>query len=435
MARSNKQQSLKNVGRMAMSILASLFLLSMVVVPAARAQTLTVLHTFTGGADGGEPQAGLAMDRAGNLYGTTKDGGIGRDQYECTEDGEFYGCGTLYKLSHHGSSWVFNLLYQFTTVDGAVPVQAVTIGPNGSVYGPTTYGGPSCPPYFYGCGTIFNASPGPTFRVSVLAPWFETVLFAFPGLGQGGPNPSSVTFDTAGNIYGTTPYGPFNFGDIYELTHSRSGWTENILYNFTGGADGELPTSVIFDPAGNLYGATSRGGNNGCSFGCGTIFQLTPSGSGWTKTILHTFNPATDGGYPGAVVRDQAGNLYGMAAASAYGEPGNVWELSPAEGGWTFTVLYWFATSVYNGSAALAMDASGNLYGVTAYGGTYSNGNVFKLARSEGGWTYTDLYDFTGGNDGCHPLGSVTLDADGNIYGTTSDCGADGGGTVYKLAP
>jgi hypothetical protein len=112
-----------------------------------------------------------------------------------------------------------------------------------------------------------------------------------------------------------------------------------------------------------------------------------------------------------------------------------VWELSPSEGGWTFTVLYWFATSVYNGSAALATDGAGNLYGVTAYTGANGYGNVFKLARSNGGWTYTDLYDFTGGNDGCTPFGAVVLDGSGNIYGTTSGCGADYGGTVYQLTP
>jgi uncharacterized repeat protein (TIGR03803 family) len=188
-----------------------------------------------------------------------------------------------------------------------------------------------------------------------------------------------VTFDQAGNLYGTT----YNDdGAIYKLMPSGSGWTEDTLHIFGGQGDGSvLMTGVIFDPSGNFYGTTQAGGTNGG----GTVFEFTPSGSGWTETILYDL--------PGG------------------GAPGN-----------------------------LARDASGNLYGPSCGGGIHGKGSIFKLTPSGGSWTETDLYDFSGGADGWCPVGNVTFDAQGNLYGVTSEgggagCFGSGCGVVWKLTP
>jgi uncharacterized repeat protein (TIGR03803 family) len=228
------------------------------------------------------------------------------------------------------------------------------------------------------------------------------------------------------------------------------GWTENIIHNFsTTPPDGFSPTSgLIFDQAGNLYGTTVLGGNNG---GCGTVFQFTPSGSGWQENILYAFAGSDGcGGYAGLIF-DTSGNLYGTTAAGGSNDEGNVFELIASNGNWAFTLLYGFSGIVGLGpTSSLARDAAGNLYGTTYQGGTNiclvqlnGCGNVFRLAPSDGGWTYTDLYDFTGGSDGKYPYGGVIVDASGNLYSTAlagglGQCnrgGTLGCGVVWEITP
>src|ERR1035438_2492489 len=167
-------------------------------VPAARAQTLTVLHNFANGADGGEPSAGLSMDRAGNLYGTASTGG---NTSACTYPNP-PGCGTVFKLSREGSGWVFTTLYTFSGPDGARPMARVIIGPDGSLYGTTSSGGTG--PCSYGsapgCGTVFNLRPPAAACKSALCPWTETVLYSFQGFTDGAePTFGDLVFDGAGN--------------------------------------------------------------------------------------------------------------------------------------------------------------------------------------------------------------------------------------------
>ena len=203
------------------------------------------------------------------------------------------------------------------------------------------------------------------------------------------------------------------------------------------GDGGDSPTSsVIFDPEGNLYGTTPRGGPPGGPVGgYGVVYQLTPSGSGWTQNILYLFQNGSDGAYAeGGVIRDQAGNLYGTTLEGGAGGGGTVWELSPSGGGWTLTTLYSF-TGTIGSFASLTMDAAGSLYGTTKQDGALGYGNVFRLTNSGGNWTYTSLHDFTGGSDGGQPYGQVTLDTDGNIYGTAATGGASGNGVVFEIAP
>ncbi len=219
------------------------------------------------------------------------------------------------------------------------------------------------------------------------------------------------------------------------LTPSNGSWTESVIHAFTGTSDGANPySSVIFDTAGNLYGTTFAGG----AHGYGTVFQLTPSGAGWTENTLYSYQGSADGGAPfGGVVLDNAGNLYGATASGGSGSGGTVYKMTPSNGSWTYNLLYSFIGSAYLPGAygSLTMDAAGNLYGTTAKDGAYGAGSVFKLTPSNGGWTETDLYDFPGGTAGAVPYGSVLIDASGNLYGTASAGGANGYGVIWEITP
>jgi uncharacterized repeat protein (TIGR03803 family) len=389
------------------------------VAQTAQAQTFTVIHAFTGGADGARPYAGTTMDLEGNLYGTDWAGGAGH--------------GTVYKLTQKNGNWVFAPLYKFAGGnDGAVPFGPVGIGPDGSLYGTTYYGGgDGCSGF--GCGTVFNVRPPGAVCGAALCPGTETVLHRFRGEPSDGARPfyGDLIFDQAGSLYGTTYNGgAINGGTVFKLTPSNGAWEESVLYSF--GSDGAGPADgVIFDTVGNLYGTTVWGG----SIGWGVVFQLTPSGSGWTENVLYSFQNGNDGVNPvGGLIFDQSGNLYGTTLSGGANGGGTVYQLSLSSGGWTLTTLYSFSGG--GGSvASLSMDASGNLYCTTEYDGAYGGGSVCKLTRSKGGWSYTSLHDFTGGNDGAYLLGGVTLDANGNLYGTASAGGAYGSGVVWEITP
>ena len=290
-----------------------------------------------------------------------------------------------------------------------------------------------------GCGTVYNLKAPPHSSTNILGGWMATVLYQFTGGSDGAkPGYGEVVFDQQGNLYGTTTQkGAGRRGTVYELSPSSGGaWTQQNLYDFSG-PDGAAPYSaLIFDKAGNIYG-TTIGGGPGFSGG-GLVFELTPSDSGWSEKILHPFLPgAPEGQHPyGAVVFDAQGNLYGTTSAGGSGDGGTVFELTPnLDGTWSSTVLYDIpgdAAGVPATICTLAIDASGVLYGTTFYGG-YGYGSVFKLTPSNAGWTETDLYDFTDGNDGTGPY-SVILDSDGNIYGMALG-GSYGYGVVFEITP
>jgi len=415
-------------------VLASAFT---VLISSAPAQTFTVIHNFAGGLDGAEPTSGVAMDAAGNLYGTTFEG----DALT----------GTVYKLSEHSSSWLLSPLYLFTKggSNGAIPYARVIIGNDGSLYGTTGFGGNSqnCAD---GCGVVFNLKPTPTFPPTPLTPWVETPLYRFAGGGDGAnPCGADLIFDQAGNIYGTTYNGGTGScsggcGTVYMLTPSNGSWTESILYSFSGGGDAQHPWGgVIFDQSGNLYGTTVYGG----AFGNGAVYQLTPAGSGWNETILYSFTGGGDGANPYAgLIFDSAGNLYGATAAAGSDGGGTAFELTLSGGGWEFSLLYSFSgpggAFAPGPIASLAFDSAGNLYGTTHGDGAYYEGSIFKLSPGSGGWTYTSLHDFTGGDDGGSPRSSIVFDKNGNLYGTAAAGGTgdpdncDGAcGVVFEIAP
>jgi uncharacterized repeat protein (TIGR03803 family) len=388
-----------------------------IAVPAAQAQTLTELYSFSNNDVGLNPTAGLIIDQAGRLYGTSY--GEGTQDY-----------GTVYRLSRAGSDWTVMPLYNFRGgTDGAHPVAAVAFGPNGTLYGTTSEGGNG------DNGTVFNLRPPASICKTVFCPWTETVLYRFTGGSDGGFGgfllnyADALVFDQGGNLYGTTPSGgAYGYGVVFKLTQSGGSWTESVLWSFTGGNDGANPVSgVIFDSAGNLYGTAESGGTHGD----GVVYELSPSESGWTQATLYSFG-GEDNPYPfGGVTMDAQGDLYGTTGGLFTG--GEAYELSQADGNWAVTRRQIF--SAYDGPFDTpTLDAEGNLYGTIEFGGAGGFGEVFKLTPSGGGWIYTHLYDFNGDN-GLAAVGGVVLDANGNLFGTTVAGGEYGDGNVWELTP
>ncbi len=390
----------------------------------AQAQTFASLHDFTDGRDGNGPVVGLTADAVGNFYGITQLGGTG-----CGGSG----CGLVFKLVRHGSSWILNPIYYFTGgADGGFPDSRVIFGPDGSLYGSTTFGGQ------FGHGTVYRLRPPLTICQRVSCEWRETTLYAFTGLSDGAAPEGDLVFDTAGNLYGTTAGGgggtdtcSGGCGVVFQLSSARGTWAFSVVYSFTGLSDGAVPQSgVILDQSGNLYG-TSTAGGAGLK---GTVFELTKSGQTWTKTVLHAFQGGSDGQLPdGGVVFDAAGNLYGFTSSAGDHNNGTAFELQPSSGGWNYSVL-----SSFPGQRAVdpvstpVLDSAGNLYGSAFSGGADGAGAIFELTYSGGSWNYVSLHDFVR-SDGSAPLGSLLLDAAGNVYGTAASGGRFRAGVAFEI--
>jgi uncharacterized repeat protein (TIGR03803 family) len=392
--------------------------LLMVLLSPAEAQTYVPIHTFSGGGDGAKSYSGLAMDPAGNLYGTAAFGG----SQNCGE-----GCGTVFRLRRSGSGWVLSVLYSFQGgSDGFDPLGGVTIAPDGSLYGTTSSGGNmAC---YEGCGTVFHLRPQVRACHSVQCPWTKTTIYQFNGKDGALPLYSALTLGPDGSLYGTTEEGgAHGYGVVFQLTPSGGGWTESTLYSFSDGNDGANPIGgVILDSAGNLYGTTQYGG----TLNRGVVYQLVPSSGGWTQNVLSNFE--VGGELPGGdLIFDAHSNLYGTTYLGGPQGSGTVFELQPAGGGWTMTILQGF-TGDGGPLAGVVMDAAGSLYGTSSTTGGY--GVVFKLAALPGGWSYSELHDFNGG-DGQFPLSPVILDNHGNVFGTTPFGGAGDNGVVWEITP
>ena len=398
---------------------------------AAQAQTYNVIYNFTGTGSNGAPYlpyAGLAITAGGTLYGTTLRGGTYED-------------GTAFQLKRAGSGWLLNVLHNFQGgSDGANPVSGVTIGPGGVLYGTTEEGGDQSCGIGGGCGTVYSLKPLPQAVANAEAPW-----------------------------------------------------TETVLYRFQGGTDGAVPKygSLVYDSAGNFYGTTQYGGVAGCGgSGCGTVYELSPTGSNWTESVLHSFNPNTDGSQPlGGIIRDQYNDLYGVTSVGNETfftlQPGsnNYWYyydvqqftapvgcnvdtsllLDPntfifygvaqgcgpsgsGAGGTVFNWSYGFFPAVHDfgftrapvtaPEGPLIEDAAGSsFYGVSFNGGAYQQGSVYQISDVHGRWVYTDLYDFTGGSDGAGPVGNLVMDANGNLYGVTTGGGSKSAGVIFEITP
>jgi uncharacterized repeat protein (TIGR03803 family) len=380
----------------------------------AVAQAYTVVHAFSY-PQPVQPGAGLAIDRTGALYGTTTytDGG-GHD-------------GQAFKLKRQGSSWLFTPLFDFPIGGNIDPRSPLLISPDGTLFG-TLYYNYGCDP----CGGVFHLFPQATIQRSVLQPWNGQLLHNFTGGSDGGGPSGALLMDSGGNIYGTTEYGGVaGLGTIYQLQHGT--WNETVVFSPPDHTYGVLPQNgVVADAAGNLYGVFQRGGPNGP----GAVYELSNSGSGWTEQTIYAFLGTDDGAEPVSVIFDPSGNLYGATTSGGTGHGGTIFKLTHGSGSWTFTTLYSInGTGPCGVKGRLALDSAGNLYGVTYCDGQYGFGSVFELSPSSGGYVYTDLHDFTNGNDGGYPNGDLVQDAQGNLYGTTFGGGSGGVGVVFEITP
>ena len=395
--------------------------------------TFTVLYDFNP-PTGYFPVGDLIFDSAGNLYGTTAWGGL------ISQNREF-DCGVVFELSPSGGGWTDTVLYYFTGgADGGEPHGRLTLDSEGNLYGTTYLGGTlSGPCSSTGCGTVFELSPSG-------GGWTFTLLHSFT-LADGAAPWTGLTPDNAGNLYGTTTGGGSGGGGtVFELSPSGRGWTFSTLHSFTNWNEGLFPFSdLVIDGAGNLYGALQQGGSSKPSRlggnGCGTVFGLSPSGGSWQFSLLHTFQgikegaKAGDGIYPwGALAIDSAGNIYGTSfeGGTAACDCGTVFKVSQSGGKWKGQILHRFSVG---GSplGGVTMDKAGNLYGTARD----ANTEVFKLTPHPRGrgWKFTSLFSAQTSEDGGGPYAGVTIDASGNLYGTTTFGGANDSGTLFELSP
>ena len=406
-----------------------------------------VIFSFDG-SNGRTADSGLVQDARGNVYGTTFNGGPDA-------------LGSVYELTPISSGvWRETVLYNFNGNDGAFPVATLTFDHDGNLWGTTQLGGlGTCSTsggQNLGCGVVFKLTPTQNG-------WQESTVYEFqPGVNKGVIPVGGVIFDAAGNAYGTTwapgvegngiydragrnalagtYWGctqPGCGGTVYKLTPTQNGWQEADIYAFTGAADGSSSqATLIMDSAGNLYGTTPYGGSGNCQYGCGTVFEVSPANGAWTETVLHSF-ANTDGAAPmGALTADTAGNFYSTTNLGGTHRSGTVFKLSKSGQQWTESVLYNFTGGI-DGSypfAGVIFDSRGNLYGTAAEGGTDSVGTVYALIPNNGTWSQVVLHGFRLQGDGNLPYGPLMF-WNGWLLGATQGGGAHNEGAVYQVFP
>jgi len=400
----------------------ALLIVSLTGLPASAA-TEKVLHSFSAFPHGDYP-AGLVADSNGILYGTAQGGS--------------YNEGIVYRLVPDSNGNVTQtVLYNFTGgLDGGYPL-GIVVDSADNLYGFAEAGGSQS------SGVFFKLAP------ESHSAWKESVLYNFPTSNlplSGGPAAvSNGTF--FGQTYG---WGDPGYGSIFELTQTASGWTQSILYTFTGGTDGGASFGPLaLDASGNLYGTGDVGG----SYNMGVVFEISPNGSSWTESVIHNFAGADGSSPEGGVIFDNAGNLYGTTGAGGSSTDcpsqdgcGTVFQLKPEPGsGWSESVLYSFSNSfdLPVSPSSLLLDSEGNLFGTTHDGGTdgacvYGCGTLFELSpNANGTWTEAVLNNFDPQLQGYNPAGGLVFGASGSLYGTTSLGGLAGGlnGTIFEATP
>ena len=386
--------------------------------------------------DGSGPQGDLVMDASGNLYGTTQYGGA-------------KGFGAVFELSpptQSGGPWRETLLYSFRgsgsgAGDGAYPVAGlVWFWRNGNLWGVTSQGGPG------NSGTVFELIPEGGGK------WREHILYKFTGGADGGYPLGPVVRDSKGHLFGTTSNSYGTYGAVFELSppsQAGAAWAFNVIHGFTNAnGDGMSPQAGVIVQNGVVAGTTNMGG----AYGHGIAYELTPpsqSGGPWTEKVLWSF-----GGYSGDVQNPSSnlivdtltgfkGRLYGTTTYGAVWGGGVFMLVPPGKTlppTWKERVIHPFAAGsdgAFPTFGSVLMDASGNLYGMTAEYGGCGGGALYKLTRPASGsvWTSTVMHSFGCGSDGAKPMGGLIKDAKGNLYGMTSAGGLNGGGTVFELTP
>lgn len=369
----------------------------------ASAQTLDTLFSFSG-LTGRNPYAGVTLDAAGNLFGTTYQGA---------------GYGTVFRLSPDGlGGYSHSILLSLTNGTGIYPTAGVALDAAGNVFGAGNTGGPG------GGGTLFRLSPDGA------GGYVHSNLVNFAG--ANGRNPyARLTPGASGNFFGTTYLGgSSNNGTVFSLSpNGLGGYTHSTIMSFDS-ANGRNPVSeLIVDTLGNIFGTTYNGSR---------VFRLSPDGAGgYTHSTIFTLSFANGVNPAGRLTLDNAGNLFGTTYSGGPNNGGTVFRLSPdGAGGYTHSTLFAFPQSGdgRNPNAGLLLDAAGNLFGTTTYGGGAGVGTIYRLSPDGvGGYIHTTLFSLTDGT-GVYPYGELASDQDGNIYGTTSDWGPSGYGTVFRLS-
>ncbi|HET6276360.1 MAG TPA: choice-of-anchor tandem repeat GloVer-containing protein [Candidatus Cybelea sp.] len=387
------------------------------------------------------PEAPVIFDTSGAIYGTVAFGGT------CTA----HACGGgVFKLTPSSSGhWNETILYAFCSrahcKDGANPQAGLTFDSQGSLYGTTTYGGSANE------GSVFKLTPSKSgYRESVLYSFCQAANCA------DGANPTApVIFDKNGALYGTTSGGGLTgcryseCGTVFKLTPSASSYSESVLYRFcmqTGCSDGAAPVAgLVFGANGVLYGTTEYGGRSGCTYydaGCGTVFQLAPSASGYSESVLYAFckttTSCTDGDNPAAgVIVDREGALYGT---TLYGGPGGgaVYKLTPSSSTFRYSLLYGFCnrrncndgTEPFGG---LVFGKRNALYGTTTYGGVQGAGTLFKLTSAGSIYRERVLHNFSASTTQSWPYATPVFGPDGALYGTSTGHTLQDSGAVWRV--
>src|SRR5260370_14580336 len=402
-----------------MQVIAALIVLCV----ACAASSQQMIYSFA--ADwlrGSNPMGGLIRDGAGNLYGTTRDGGASSK-------------GTVFKLSLQGGVWKETVLYSFKGYnykDGSAPVAPLIFDKAGNLYGTTNTGGTA------DRGTAFQLSPDGN------GGWTETVLHSF--YGAIGTYPAAgLVIDATGSLYGTTLAGGNSScvlnngsgcGTVFRLKKNLTGkWNVKVLPSFSGQPDGAGPTAagLAVSSAGSLYGITLYGGVSNA----GAAFKLVRVGTTWTYSVIYSFAAGANGTGRDSLVLGKAGNLYGTGGAGGQTDDRIVFKLTPKNGTWTESVLHTFgAPGDGIHPIAVTLDSAGNLYGATLSDGVSSDGVVYKLTPTPSGpWTETILYTFPLNNTGPFPDAPLTWNASQTRLFITAVASDQSAGTVYEVTP
>jgi hypothetical protein len=386
-------------------------------IAVALAQPATVLYRFSGGSDGANPQGPLVADRAGNLYGAAQSGGLG--------------FGVIFELSppsSPGGRWTESVLYRFKNeADGSAPVGGLARDAAGNLYGVTTGG-----------GVVFRLT-----RATPARSWTFSTLYAF---GATAALPNALVLDAAGRLYGTTNYGgAFQYapGLAYQLSPTADGtvpWTLSVLHEFAGyPTDGAYPSGALtVGSAGVVYGTTSEGGSGECFdagtfIGCGTVFAISSSTTGWTETPIYSFTSRESNAPYYAVTLGAGGSLYGTAGY-------DVFRLSPAsDGSWHKRTLYQFTAGISGTmpDGALLVGGSGALYGTSSSSGLSGFSTAFRVAPplAPGPWLETTLGSFSTGFTGAQPTGGLVVGSGRRLYGVTAATPDGDFGTIFSVLP
>jgi uncharacterized repeat protein (TIGR03803 family) len=420
------------ISRVTLAILTGMFIL---LSPNAFASQFTGLHNFL--AKPGEfPNSGLIIGPDGGFYGTT--GMSGGSQ--C-----FPLCGAVFEIKQTSTGWQYHIVHNFRgpNHDGESPIGPLLFDNVGNLYGTTSaVNSTGCFTRHTDCGTVFKLSPTSKggWEETILYRFTGRADGAWPAGNLVLDSAGNLYGYTLGggnnNLCGQV------CGVVYELSPGASGWTETVLHTFTGGSDGYTPRGLTPDTSGNLLGVAESGGtaNSNCEAGCGTVFKLTPGAGGWSLSVIYSFSGGSDGGYPiSPLVFDRQGNLFGTTllggSVQCPNECGTVFELSPNGSGWNFSDVYSFSGSDGADPQGILFDSAGNLFGAASGGKTTCGcGVLFELVPGSGNWTETVLYTFNGKSDGQFP-NPVIQDGAGHLFGTTANGGSDNFGTIFKFTP